>query len=127
VDLSAPARTPEEEEALRSLQNGERPAEEPKDENEPDEVLTMFLVVVDLEGNPQPMGVSDPRFKQLIPATPDLIYAAAMTIAKDIAAMDAGQATAMIMQQQAMAMQQQMQDQMLQRQVAAGLKNGGRG
>jgi hypothetical protein len=124
VDLSATARTPEEEEALRSLQNGERPAEEPKDGVE--DILTLFLVVVGLDGNPTPMAVKDPRYNPLVELTADYIYGAVQTIAKDISAMEAARVTADVMQQQAMALQQQMQDQMLQRQVAAGLKTGPR-
>ena len=114
VDLSAPARSPEEEDALRSLQNGEKPAGEP----EKQKVLHTFLVVVDLNGNPRPIPVDHPQFETLVESSPDLMYGAVATIMKDFTAVEAAHATAGMLQQQAIAMQQQVQDQMLQQRLA---------
>lgn len=125
VDLSDLSNlSPEEEAALEGLaERNETTPPEPEVQN----VLTAFLVVVGLDGNPQVMALNDPKINPLTGPTPDLIHGACGVIIKDIAAMENAQATAEVMQQQAMAMQQQMQEQMLQRQVAAGLsKPGGR-
>lgn len=120
VDLGGNARSPEEEEALRALQNGEQPEGEPEEESQAQKVLHTFLVVVDVNGNPRPIPVEHPQFEALVESTPDLMYGAAAVLAKDFAAVEAAQATAGIMHQQAMAMQQQMQDQMLQQRIAQG-------
>lgn len=122
VDLGGLSK--EETEAVERLAQ-ERGGEPGPEAPQPQKVLTAFVVVVGLDGNPQPMVFNDPQFDILTQATPDLIYAAAATVMKDIEAMENAQATAEVMQQQAMAMQQQMQEQMLQRQVAAGLKKPG--
>lgn len=118
VDLNAPARTPEEEEAIRSLQNGEKPEEASEQASGAQQVLHTFLVVVDTKGNPQPIPFSHPQFQPLVESTPDLVYSAAATMMKDLAAMESAQATAEMMTAQAQALQQQMQDQMLQQQIA---------
>lgn len=123
VDLSNLSR--EEEEALQSMA-AQHSNNAPPEEEGAQKVLTTFLVVVGLDGNPQVMAVNDPRFDALVTLTRDHIFAAASIITKDLAAEETAMATAEIMQQQAMALQQQMQDQMLQRQVTAGLKTGGR-
>jgi hypothetical protein len=124
IDLSS--LSDEEQEAVEELarRNGESPSEAGAPQAQ--KVLTAFLVVVGLDGNPTPMAFNDPQFDILTQATPDLIHAFCGTVRKDIEAMESAQATAEVMQQQAMALQQQMQDQMLQRQVAQGLKAGAR-
>lgn len=114
VDLGG-ARTPEEEEALRALQAGEKPAEDP----EAQDVLHTFLVVVDLDGNPRPIPVDHPLFKSRIQSTPDLMYGAAATMMKDFAAVEAAQTTAGIMAQQAQMIQEQMRNQMVAQKIAA--------
>jgi hypothetical protein len=121
IDLSTLSE--EEKAAVENLaQERGGPAEEPEERR----ALTAFLVVVGLDGNPEVLSFNDPNLNLLTGPTPDLIYAAAQTIAKDFLAMETARATAEVMQQHAMALQQQMQDQMLQRQVQQGLKKGGR-
>lgn len=125
VDLSSLSK--DEAEAVERLASERGGTEPPAAEsNEPRRALTAFVVIVDLNGNPEPMAFNDPSLNLLTSATPDLIYGAVQTIAKDIAAMESAQATAEVMEQKALQMQQQMQEQMLQRQVAKNLRTEGR-
>lgn len=116
IDLS---RLSEEEEAALEHLTREKGGEPgPEAPPQAQKVLTAFLVVVGLDGNPTPMAFNDPQFEILAQATPDLIHAFCGTVRKDIEAMESAQATAEVMQQQAMALQQQMQERMLHQQIS---------
>lgn len=115
IDLSS--LSAEEAEAVENLaqEKGGEPGPEQPDRQK---VLTAFLVVVGLDGNPEVMAFNDGQFDILTQVTPDHIYGACSVIQKDLDAREAALVTADIMQQQAMAMQQQMQDRMLAAQVS---------
>lgn len=123
VDLSS--LSAEEQAAVEQMaeQHGEQP-EEPKG---PHRVLTAFMIIVGLDGNPQVMGFEDPNFELVSQPTGDLVYGAVQTVAKDLAADEtaraAAQHTAQLMAAQAQAMMEQQQH----AQVAASLGDVRRG
>jgi hypothetical protein len=123
VDLSALAA--EEQEAVERLaaERGEDPVDGSPEENAPKRVLTAFLVIVGLDGNPEPMAFEDPALDLVTSPTPDLIYGAAHTLIKDLSAQETAQgaahATAQLMMQQARAIAEQQQAQAIAQQVAA--------
>lgn len=118
VDLSS--LSPEEQAAVADMAEHNATVAPPEPETQ--DVLTLFLVVVGLDGNPEVLAVSDPRFNSLVTLTRDHIYGAASVILKDRVAEETALATAEVMQAQAQAMMRQQQEAMLQRQVEQNLK-----
>jgi hypothetical protein len=122
VDLASLAK--DEQDAVERLaaERGDDPhAPDGSDANAPKKVLTAFLVIVGLDGNPEPMAFNDPSLEVIAPPTPDLIYGAAHTLIKDLTAQETAQgaahATAQLMMQQARAMAEQQQAQAIAQQV----------
>jgi hypothetical protein len=115
VDLSS--LSTDEKDAVERLA-AERGDPPPTEEEAPEKILTAFLVLVDMNFNPQVMAVQDPRFEVSTPPTPDLVYATAAVIMKDKAAQESAMATAEIMQAQAQAMMQQQQEAMIRSRLA---------
>lgn len=102
-----------EQEALEAL------AEKNPPEPEKPQVLTAFLVILGVDGNPQVMAFPDPDLDMLSEPTNDLVYQAASTIVKDIKAGEVAQATVAMMAQQAQMMAQQQQEAMLRARLAS--------